>query len=253
MNNEVFNQIYKLQENGKKGILATLVSIFGSVPQNAGSKLLLTENGLFGTIGGGELEYETEKMMKDAIAKPFRPRIIEVELTEEGNGMQCGGSASLFLEPVGSWQRCFIFGAGHVCQQLYPLLQKLDFQCMVYDNRKDYCRALDIPVEHIEYEKIAETLDIGPYDYVIIITHSHDLDAVCLEQTLNSDPYYLGMIGSQLKSSETKNILINKGFSKEKIEGVHSPIGIKMPSKTPIEIAVSIAGELIIQKRAQYE
>ncbi len=241
----VYKKINSLYDENKKGVVATLLKVFGSVPQNAGSKLLYDGENFLGTIGGGELEYLVQNKMVKLIQNRFLPFTEKFVLTEEGIGMECGGEAEVLFEPVGIWDKCHIFGAGHISQKLFPILSELGFSCVVYDCREEY-KNLPFEVKIIDYNNIVNTVNISEDDYVIIITHSHNLDEKCLVQILkNFSPYYIGVIGSKTKSKEVKKNLKKMGFLEKIIEKISMPIGIPIPSKTPIEIAISISAELI--------
>lgn len=242
---EIYEALVDTYRKNKKAVLATITAIQGSVPQEVGAMMLFHSDMVIGTIGGGKLEYEVTHEMHELLGRYFAPYKKKFHLTKEDFGMECGGEVEIFLQPVGRWFTCHIFGAGHICLELYPLLEKMDFSLQIYDNRKDYALERPFPVKIIDYNIIPEQVEIQPEDCVIIITHSHKYDELCLKSCLHFETEYLGMIGSKSKVSEIFQRLDREGFSKEKLKKVDSPIGIPIPSHTPVEVAVSIAARMV--------
>ena len=77
------------------------------------------------------------------------------------------------------------------------------------------------------------------------VTREHAGDEICVKKVLARSYAYLGMIGSRKKVKAAFESLEAQGFSKEAVEGIHAPIGLAIGARTPEEIAVSIAAELI--------
>ncbi len=242
---EIYEAILQTYKDKKRAVLAMMTEANGSVPQKTGSMMLLQKDQVTGTIGGGKIEFEVTKEMQGLLGKYFSPYKKRFHLTKENFGMQCGGNAEIFFQPVGAWFTCHIFGAGHICQELQPILKKMDFTLNIYDNREQYARERSFPVEVIDYNKISQKMNIQPLDCVVIITHSHAHDEICLKNCLQFSPAYLGMIGSKNKVKEIFQRLEKEGYPAEKLNKVDSPIGIPLPSRTPIEVAISIAARLI--------
>ncbi len=157
-----------------------------------------------------------------------------------------------FTEPSGRANHLYIFGGGHVGLALSELATKLDFIMHLFDNRKDINTLTQNTFaafkKIIDYKKAAEFVPDGNNIYVVIMTTGHKSDEIVLKQFLNKDIKYLGMMGSENKVAAVFENLEKEGYAKEVIRKVHAPIGIKIPSQTPNEIAVSIVAELIAVK-----
>jgi len=156
--------------------------------------------------------------------------------------------------PIVSEGLVYIFGGGHIAQELVPLLSRLDFRCVVFDDRKEFLRKDLFPqAEKLvfgEFEHIEKSLTFTERDYAVIITRGHIWDLEAWTFALNSPAAYIGVIGSAAKHEFVKTKLLERGFTSSAINDprVHAPIGMKIKSKTPAEIAVSIAGELILTR-----
>ena len=156
--------------------------------------------------------------------------------------------------PIVSESLVCIFGGGHIAQELVPLLSRLDFRCVVFDDREEFLRKELFPqAEKLvlgDFEHIEKSLALTERDYAVIITRGHIWDLEAWAFALNSPAAYIGVIGSAAKHEFVKAKLLERGFALSAINAprVHAPIGIKIKSKTPAEIAVSIAGELILTR-----
>lgn len=148
----------------------------------------------------------------------------------------------------------YVFGGGHVAQELVPLLTHLDFRCIVLDDRAEFANVALFPTAAecllVDYLHLQERLRLTAKDYACIMTRAHTYDAECERFALNSEAGYIGVMGSRFKAKLTREKLLAEGFTEESIARVVTPIGISLPCETPAEIAVSIAAQLI-QVRAE--
>jgi xanthine dehydrogenase accessory factor len=165
-------------------------------------------------------------------------------------GQDPGGSRVEFLvEPLCSEPTVYLFGAGHVSEQIAPLARKVQFKVVVLDdrdmfaNRDRFPEADEIIVS--PFETCFDRLPIDESSYIIIVTRGHLYDGVVLEQAVKTKARYIGMIGSRKKIRVLYQNLIEKGVARETLEQVRAPIGLEIHSETPEEIAVSIVAQLI--------
>ena len=161
----------------------------------------------------------------------------------------------VLLEPVFSEPTVYMFGGGHISEQLAPLAKKVHFKVVVVDDREMFANRERFPeadeVIVSEFEKCFDQLNIDDSSYIIIVTRGHLYDGFVLEQALRTNARYIGMIGSKKKIKTLYEILVKKGVSKETLNRVHAPIGLDINSETPEEIAVSIVAQLI-KTRAEH-
>lgn len=153
-----------------------------------------------------------------------------------------------YQEAVGLRKCAYIIGGGHVCLMLSQVLDLLDFDSVVIDERKG--------IETMESNRFAWKKIVAPYAdidkivpegteiFIIIMTHSHRTDALVLAKLCAKKVAYLGLLGSGKKISSIKETL-SAQLSGETLKKLHAPIGLPIKSRTPAEIAISIAGELI--------
>jgi xanthine dehydrogenase accessory factor len=146
--------------------------------------------------------------------------------------------------------KVYVFGGGHVAQELVPLLSHLDFKCVLFENLEKFAgRELFPSAESIiigDFDDISASVSITDKDYVVILTRGHRFDLALQIQVLKLKPYYIGVISSRKKAETvTAKQLLEQGFTQEEINKIHAPIGINIKGDAPAEVAVSIAAELI--------
>jgi xanthine dehydrogenase accessory factor len=164
------------------------------------------------------------------------------------------GEKTWFAMPLHPGGFVYIFGGGHVAQELAPLLCRLEFRCAVFDDREEFTQPGLFPEDcHIirgSFENIGASLALTEKDYAVVVTRGHAFDFQAAAFALRSPAPYIGLIGSRTKQAFIRGRLEEAGFSPEELdaERVHAPIGIAIGSKTPAEVAVSIAAELILTR-----
>jgi len=157
-------------------------------------------------------------------------------------------------------ERCFspskvwLFGAGHVAQCVAELVQRVEFQVGVLDDRPEFANRERFPTADevrvlASFDRCLEHLELDADSYAIIVTRGHTHDLTVLEQVLRTQAGYLGLLGSRKKIHEIRKALAASGFAQEDLERIHCPIGLDIDAETPGEIAFSIVAELI-QARA---
>lgn len=167
------------------------------------------------------------------------------------------GDPSYYIEPLKLAGRVYVFGGGHVAQELVPVLSHVGFETVVYEDRPDFAKeSLFKGVSKVvlgDFTKISESVKIEPEDYVVIMTRGHQSDYEVLRQALRTDATYVGCIGSRRKIETTKKRLLEDGIEETALARLHSPIGIEIKAETPAEIAISIAGEMIAHRATMVE
>ncbi len=152
--------------------------------------------------------------------------------------------------------RVYIFGCGHVSQELEPVLSHLGFRCVVMDDRPEFARKQLFPTAEevllIDFRQIADFVHINEKDYVCVMTRGHAYDTIVQAQILKYRPCYVGVIGSKRKAAGVRQALkVDYGLCDEELDLVTTPIGINISAETPAEIAISIAGQMIQVRAAQ--
>ncbi|MBQ3405259.1 MAG: XdhC family protein [Oscillospiraceae bacterium] len=157
-----------------------------------------------------------------------------------------------YSQPLPTGSRVLIFGGGHIAQSLVPILVNIDFAPTVFDDRPDYSKPELFPgAEQCicgDFSRIGDYLEVTSDDYVVIMTNGHSNDLTVQAQIMRGSYAYLGVIGSKSKIKSVNEKLTAMGISPEALAQVHTPIGTAIRAVTPAEIAISIAGELILER-----
>ncbi len=155
----------------------------------------------------------------------------------------------VFSEAYGDKPIIHIIGGGHVSLSLSRILSTLDYYIKVYDERKEpETMKLNVYADEkhcVPFYKVHTLIKPDANSFIVIMTPDHKSDEIVLRNTILLDVKYIGMMASPQKSKLIKQHLIESGFEEEKINKLHSPIGISINSNTPEEIAISIAAEII--------
>ena len=253
---DIYREIVRIKEEGGEAALVTIVRASGSTPREEGSKMLVRGDGsIVGTIGGGSLEAQIiEEAIK--VIKQGKPQHRHMSLTakESEAGMICGGDVEIFIEPILTPPTLYIFGAGHISLPLTKMSKLLGFNITVIDNRPDFAKAERFPEAEAvlagDFTESFGKLKLDKSSYIVIITHGHQHDELVLEWAVSTPAKYIGMIGSKTKVKTILDHLLAKGISQERLDSVHSPIGLEIGAETPEEIAVSTLAEIIKVRRS---
>ncbi|MBU2567352.1 MAG: XdhC/CoxI family protein [Elusimicrobia bacterium] len=253
---DIYAEIALLRENNRPFVLTTLVNTSDSVPQSVGAKMVVLPDGkIFGTIGGGCLEKnvirEAKKLMAAGAEKTLK---IVYNLSGERHpkenvslGMLCGGQAEIMFEVFASKLDLVICGAGHIAEKLAAVSDMLNLSYAVIDNRQEFASKDRFPGASAvicgDFPKAIKGLEITGHTSIVIVTYGHVHDYECLEASLTTPAFYIGMIGSRNKAKELFARLKNK---KIKITGnVYSPVGLDVGGNSPAEISISIISEIL--------
>ena len=158
----------------------------------------------------------------------------------------------VLLHQLGSRRRLLILGWGDIAEYLIPIVQSLDFEVTISEPRKDILHRASLPNEvEICSDRLPDDLIRDnfndPYCAIIALSHDPRVDDLGLIAALDTKAFYIGALGSVRTSNKRIERLESLGLPSEKLERLHAPVGLSIQSKTPPEIAVSIAAQLVEQ------
>jgi len=253
---DIYEHIVELRRQGRRGAVATIVSVRGSIPSFQTAKMLVRDDGsIVGTIGGGCVEADVWQAARE-VMESEKPRTLKFDLNQDpryDTGLVCGGTLEVFVEPVLPPAFLYIFGAGHVALNLCRTAATAGFEVIVTDDRSSYATKERFPaardVHVFEFDEAMKKLDPNEASYVVIVTRGHRDDMKILRWAVQTRARYVGMIGSKRKVIEIFKALQAEGLPAHLFDRVHSPIGIDIGAVTPEEIGVAITAELIAFRR----
>ncbi|MEG0919301.1 MAG: XdhC family protein [Anaerovoracaceae bacterium] len=163
------------------------------------------------------------------------------------------GDRKFYSEQINQNGKVYVFGGGHVAQQLVPTLARIKFSCVVLEDREDFAKkelfegVLETRlVDMLNLDELCK--EITKNDYICIMTRGHKDDYEIQRQVLKTPARYIGVIGSKKKTAGVNAKLKADGYTDEDISRISAPIGIPIAGETPAEIAISIAGQLINER-----
>lgn len=252
---DLFEEIVKMRRAGQRGALATIVHTNGSIPSYESSRMLVRDDGsIAGTIGGGCVEAEVWAAAKEVMHKEA-PRKMVFNLNNEAsydNGLICGGTLEVFVEPILPQPILYLFGGGHVSMAVAKAAGAAGFGVVVVDDREAFANAERFPMAqdiYTSYEDAFAKIHPNASSYLIIVTRGHKEDMRVLGWAVRTHARYVGMIGSKRKVLSVYRALESDGYRPEEFQRVYAPMGLEIGALSPEEIAISIVAELIAIRR----
>jgi len=281
MNPALLHQI----ERVPNGVLATVLSTDGHTYKKRGAKALFSMDSplpVHGNLGSLCVDQEAIRQAKEAYELRL-PRAITIDTTKAedvhfGYGSFCGGTMDLLVEPVldrhkdeyrsvraylaancevelihelasGPVEELLhppvplcVFGASPLAQVLAAQVRDMPLQMHVHDWRPPYLAEFEhIPHVEVHDEKIA----IDGRWFVLVLSHSYARDIELLFEAVSKDCPYVGLLSSKKRRDAMYAELEERGVSREALDRVHSPVGLDLGGRSDVEIAVSIAAELV--------
>jgi xanthine dehydrogenase accessory factor len=250
---------------GRPAVIVEVASHRGSVPREAGTRMLVAADEVLGTIGGGHLELQAIRRARELMATggvEEQPVALGPSL-----GQCCGGALTLRYVPLATenparWlvppPRFFLqlYGAGHVGRAIVALLATLPCRVQWIDERESEFPKASVasPAHHAPHiERLciepveAEVAAAPPGAFYLVLTHSHDLDLAITQAILKRGDFgFFGLIGSKTKRARFEHRLAERGISPELIGRMTCPIGVPgIEGKEPEVLAVAAVAQLL--------
>lgn len=215
----------------------------------------------FGLPCGGTLELVLEPLTPASSLDDLLARIERHELVLRRLDMKTGRASTgpakwqdqltfdgATLQTVyGPRWRLLIIGAGQLSTYLAQMAQALDYQVTICDPREEYSTTFDVPGVDLRRgmpDDVVTEMNLDGHSAVVTLTHDPKLDDMALLEALKSPAFYIGAIGSRKNNEARRKRLAEFDLSQEEIARLHGPVGLKIGSKTPPEIAVAILAEM---------
>src|SRR5215217_1615280 len=235
----VTKMIEQILERGEIAVVVTLVNGPGSI----GAKLLVQENGA--TSGSlGDLDSWAVERAPDFLASREETRMFSVNET------------SLLFERLQPAPRLVVCGAGHVGASLARIAAFTGYHTTLIDDRAEFLKRERFPEEEIELlvaddwsSAVRKAVRNGRGVSVAVVTRGHNEDEQCMHIAVETNPDYLGLIGSKRRTSIVIDRLRDAGVSEEQLAKIHAPIGLDIGAVSPEEVALAILAEIVADRR----
>jgi len=149
-----------------------------------------------------------------------------------------------YIRPI----KVIIVGAVHIAQYLVDFVKSLNFEISIIDPRGYFAseqRFPDMKIINKWPDEAFKEIETNENSALIALTHDPKIDDPALQHALNKKFYYIGALGSKKTHENRRQRLKEAGFSKEQINLIHGPIGIKLGGRSAPEIALSIIAQLV--------
>jgi xanthine dehydrogenase accessory factor len=143
--------------------------------------------------------------------------------------------------------RLIVIGAAQTSRYLAEMANALDYQVTVCDVRAEYADAWDVPGTLLDRRLPDDAIvAFKPDRRTAIVALSHDpkIDDMALLEALKSEAFYVGALGSVATNNARRERLALFDLTSEQIARLHGPVGLRIGSRTPAEIAVAILAQL---------
>ena len=235
------------ERDNQPAVLVTVLAAKGSTPREAGAKMVVSADGLAGTIGGGNLEYQCEAAARDLLASGAEGNSTRDFPLGPSLGQCCGGHVTVLFEVVRPPKlQIALFGAGHIGKALVRLLTDLPCRVQWIDPRPEALPA-NIPpnVTPVRTAQPAQAIaGLSPGSVILVMTHDHRLDFDIVAAALQRpDLAAVGLIGSNTKRARFLGRLTRQGIPADRLI---CPIGLPgIEGKEPAVVALSVAAQIL--------
>ena len=256
---EYYSRINELLSLQKPFVSVIMVDADGSIPQEVGTKMLVTADGLYsGTVGGGKVEKRAIEEAQALLSSNEKKTTHFVNWSLNRDiGMTCGGQVKLYFETHNAtvWT-LVVFGAGHIANALMQSLIKLECRIICIDPRQQWLDQLpDSPklTKILEEDMPSRVASLPDFSFVMLMTMGHSTDKPILLEIFRQQKKfpYLGVIGSAAKAARLRKDISDAGLPAGLANTYHCPMGLDLGNNHPQEIAISIAAQLL-QVRDRY-
>ena len=235
------------ERDNQPAVLVTVLAAKGSTPREAGAKMVVSADGLAGTIGGGNLEYQCEAAARDLLASGAEGNSTRDFPLGPSLGQCCGGHVTVLFEVVRPPKlQIALFGAGHIGKALVRLLTDLPCRVQWNDPRPEALPAnLPPNVTPVRTAQPAQAIaGLSPGSVILVMTHDHRLDFDIVAAALQRpDLAAVGLIGSNTKRARFLGRLTRQGIPADRLI---CPIGLPgIEGKEPAVVALSVAAQIL--------
>lgn len=249
-------------DEGRAAVVVEVLNHQGSVPREAGTRMLVSALEVLGTIGGGHLELRAIVDARALLAGQGVARLQRIALGPS-LGQCCGGVLQLAFTPLADaypaqWSDAAprfhlqLYGAGHVGRAIVRLLSSIACRVQWIDERDSEFPAEALPphIERVCVEPVeGEVVNAAPGSFYLVLTHSHDLDLAISHAVLKRGDFgWFGLIGSQTKRARFEHRLLDRGVDAALLARMQCPIGVPgIRGKEPEVIALAVVAQLLQQ------
>ena len=163
------------------------------------------------------------------------------------------GDDEIFVSSLVPRPAMYVFGAIDHAAAVARIGRFLGYRVTVCDARARFVTPERFPeVDELVVEWPDRFLEEAPVDErtaIVVLTHDHKFDIPLLKVALETRAGYIGAMGSRRTTRERAERLLAEGVSEDDLERIQAPIGLDIGARTPEEVAVAIAAEIVALTR----
>src|SRR5687767_6450799 len=252
----ISSEIEQVLESGARAVIATVVETVEDGPV-VGAKLLVLDAGeIVGGLGNSELDDAVARQAPAFIRTRDEARAIKLRDFAPESPL---ADTKILFERIEAEPRLVIAGAGHVGASLARLGSAVGYKVTLIDDRAEFVdrkqfaglteQGIELMVAEDWQRAVRDAIGNGRGVSVAIVTRGHKQDEECLRATLESQPDYIGMIGSKRRTNIVLDKLREEGADENELKKVRAPIGLDIGAVSPEEVALSILAEIVAERR----
>ena len=214
--------------------------------------MIIRADGTFlGTVGGAALEERIKAVAHTAFERRLGDlHHFELQSWKEGGlPSLCGSTVDIAVEYVPARPNVLLWGGGHVAHALASLLPTLEYDYTVADDRPEWIEESRFPTAtrrlEVSAQLLLDSVDPAAFTHLYILGYDAQKDLQVLGQALERFPNFIGLIASATKRAHMYSKLRQGGVSEERLQRIHTPVGLAIGAGTPPEIAVAIVAEIV--------
>jgi xanthine dehydrogenase accessory factor len=157
------------------------------------------------------------------------------------------------VQTLASKPRMLIVGAVHIAQSLIPMAMQVGYETILIDPRAAFANPVRFPNIFIDNRWPHEAMsdfELDARTAVVVLSHDPKIDEPALQAAMDSNVFYIGVLGSKGNHAKRLERLAARGYSQMQLERINGPVGLPLGGRSPAEIAVSILAE-VVQSRNQ--
>ena len=243
---DVYDALARARGRGQRVALVTVLEVEGEVPSHPGAKLVVGAHGIIaGTLGCSEFDTAGIEIASEALtaAEPIRRRKVFVEEHDQERALE------LFAEVHDPEPAILILGSNPIARALVEVSLIIDRRPVLVSKGGDVGVAAGAEVKADDPARYLLAAPPGPHDAVIITDHDAPWADEALRIALASEAFYVGMLGSRRHAPTAVRRLRDAGVPEANLARLHAPVGLDIGSRSPGEIALSIAAEVLAVER----
>jgi xanthine dehydrogenase accessory factor len=200
-------------------------------------------------VDAGWIEDVLQRIARHALVA----RVVDLEtgthrIDIANGGEVCGFDGAVFRTVFGPRWRLLLIGASQTSVLVAEIAKALDFHVIVCDPREEFYRNWSVPCTDlmtIMPDDAVLAIEPDPRTAIVALTHDPKLDDMALLEALKAPAFYVGALGSRANSGKRRERLAMFDLTTGEIARLHAPVGLRIGSRTPAEIAVSIMAEIV--------